>query len=405
MWDTLWLDGRLATFNTAVGAPYGLIDHGAVATSGGKIAWVGPVDDLPGAPETCAQKVQRLDGALMTPGLIDCHTHLVFGGNRAKEFEARLLGKSYEEIAREGGGILSTVRATRNASEDDLLVTALSRLDAFIAEGVTTIEIKSGYGLDLDNELKMLRVIRRLESERQIRVRSTFLGAHALPSEFADRPDAYIDFVCNEILPAAHAEGLVDAVDGFCENIGFSPAQIERVFQTATSLGLSVKLHAEQLSDQGGSGLAAKYNALSADHLEYLNEHDALAMAKAGTVAVLLPGAYYYLRETKCPPIDHLRKHNVPMAIATDCNPGTSPMTSLLLAMNMGCTFFHLTPEEVLTGATSNAARALGIEDKAGSISVGKNADFAIWNADAPAELAYNVGQNLLKQRIFAGTS
>lgn len=378
--------------------PYGLMDHAAVAVAGGKIVWIGAAD---AAPE--ATTVEDCAGALISPGLIDCHTHLVYGGNRAGEFEARLLGKSYEEIARTGGGILSTVKATRAASEDDLVEAALPRLDSLIAEGTTTIEIKSGYGLDLQTELKMLRAAKRLERARKINIKTTFLGAHAVPPEFENRADDYIDYLCNDMIPAVHAEGLADAVDGFCEGIGFSPAQIERVFKKAQELGLAIKLHAEQLSDLGGAKLAASYGALSADHLERLNPDHAPVMARMGTVAVLLPGAFYFLRETKLPPIDALRAAGVTMAVATDCNPGSSPMMSLLLAMNMACTFFRLTPEEALAGVTRNAAKALGAGPICGTIELGKAADLAIWDVKHPSELAYYVGRNALKKRIFAG--
>lgn len=397
MWDRLFTNVRLATMAGA--EPYGLIEDGALGVKDGRIAFAGAAADLP--KDVKAKETTDLGGALVTPGLIDCHTHLVYAGDRAAEFEARLLGKSYEEIAKAGGGIISTVRATRAASEDELIEQALPRLDALIAEGATTVEIKSGYGLSVEHELKMLRAARRLGELRPVRVVTTLLAAHALPPEFAGRPDEYISHVCDEIMPAAHADGLADAVDGFCENVGFDPAQIERVFQKAKELGLRVKLHAEQLSDQGGAKLAAGFGALSADHLEYLNNDDVSALAKAGTVAVLLPGAFYYLRETKLPPIDALRAAGVPMAIATDCNPGTSPMTSLLLAMNMSCTLFRLTPEEALAGATRNAARALGLAD-CGTLEPGKRADFCVWRADHPAALAYGIGTNSLQARHYA---
>ncbi len=398
MWDHLFTNAALATM--AGDAPYGLIENGALAIKDGVIAYAGPVAGLPENPP--AKETRNLKGALVTPGLIDCHTHLIYAGDRAAEFEARLLGKSYEEIAKAGGGILSTVRATRAASEDELVEAALPRLDALIAEGVTTIEIKSGYGLTLRDELKMLRAARRLGALHPVRIRTTLLAAHALPPEFKGRADDYITYVCDEIMPAAHAEGLADAVDGFCEGVGFSPAQIERVFQKAAGLGLKIKLHAEQLSDLGGAALAARYGALSADHLEYLNDRDIPAFAKAGTVAVLLPGAFYYLRETRLPPIAALRAAGVPMAVATDCNPGTSPMNSLLLAMNMGCTLFRLTPEEALAGATRNAAKALGLSG-AGTLETGKRADFCLWGARHPAELAYGIGVNSLEKRFFSG--
>jgi len=338
----------------------------------------------------------------VTPGLIDCHTHIVHGGDRAREFEMRLEGASYEEVARAGGGIVSTVRATRAASEEALLASALPRIDALIAEGGTGIEVKSGYGLDVETELAMLRAARRIAQVRPVRVRTSFLGAHALPPEFADRHDAYIYEVCLPALEAAHAEGLADAVDGFCEGIAFTPDQIARVFDRARALGLPVKLHAEQLSNLGGARLAARYRAVSADHLEYANAGDAAAMAEAGTVAVILPGAFYTLRETQLPPIAAFRKAGVPMALATDCNPGSSPMTSLLLTMNMGATLFRMTPEECLMGTTAYAATALGLTD-AGTIRAGLRADLAVWDVATPAELAYRIGFNPLWKRIFGG--
>ena len=380
--------------------PYGLIEDGALAIVGNKIAWVGKEDELPDLYKTFSK--QDLGGQLITPGLIDCHTHVVFGGNRANEFEMRLEGASYEEVARAGGGIVSTVTATRTASEDELLEDALKRVDALIAEGVTTLEVKSGYGLDVETEVKMLRVARRIEKERSISVKTSFLGAHAVPKEHLDGPDAYIEDVCIPALEAAHSEWLVDAVDGFCEGIAFSPAQIEQVFEVARAMALPVKLHAEQLSNLGGAKLAAKYNALSADHLEYLDEEGVIAMAASSTVAVILPGAYYTLRETKAPPIDLFRKHSVPMAIATDCNPGSSPLASLLLTMNMGCTLFRMTPEEVLAGATRNAAQALGLPDR-GTLEVGMRADLCFWDIKHPAELSYRIGFNPLKERMFNG--
>lgn len=404
-WDTIWTNAQLATLIAGASTPYGLIENGALASKDGKITWVGAIKDLPGPADTLARTVVDLNWALVTPGLIDCHTHLVYGGNRAREFEERLHGKSYAEIARAGGGILSTVRATRDASEDTLVESALPRLDSLINEGVTTIEIKSGYGLDCDNELKMLRVARRLVEHRTINIKTTLLAAHALPSEYKGRADDYITLVCEEILPAAHAANLVDAVDGFCETIGFTTAQIERVFEKATALGLNVKLHAEQLSDQGGAKLAARYHALSADHLEYLAVGDVQALAEANTVAVMLPGAFYALQETKVPPIDAFRKAGVDMAVATDCNPGSSPLTSLLLAMNMAATQFRMTPEEALSGVTRNAATALGIGDETGTLAIGKTADLAIWSTEHPSELTYNIGFNPLKTRIFAGVA
>jgi len=390
-----------ATLATMDGSPaYGLVEQGAVAIRDGRIAWAGLKSDLPG--EYKLDESLDLQGRLVTPALIDCHTHVVHGGNRAREFEMRLEGASYEEVARAGGGIVSTVAATRAASQQQLLADALTRVDAMIAEGVATIEIKSGYGLDIDNELKMLRAARAVAEKRPVRIQTSFLGAHAVPPEYKGRPDAYIDEVCIPALEAAHAEDLVDAVDGFCEGIAFTPGQIARVFDKARALGIPVKLHAEQLSNLGGAKLAAEYDALSADHLEYATAEDAAAMAKAGSVAVILPGAFYTLRETAAPPIDAFREAGVPMAVATDCNPGSSPMSSLLLSMNMACTLFRMTPEEALAGVTRNAARALGLEDT-GQIKPGLRADLAVWDVEHPAELAYRIGFNPLWKRIFGG--
>lgn len=400
MKDTVFIQATLATMMPDH-SPYGLIPDGAIAVSDGRIAWLGPLAKLPNIYK--GYSVEKLSGRLITPALIDCHTHIVHAGDRAGEFEMRLNGASYEEISRAGGGIVSTVRHTREASETSLLASALPRIDSLISEGVTTLEIKSGYGLDIENELKMLRVARHIAQVRPVRIHTTYLAAHALPAEYKDNPNAYIDKVCIPGLKAAHAEGPVDAVDGFCETIGFSPVQIERVFKTAKSLGIPVKLHAEQLSNLGGALLAGEYNALSADHLEYLDDAGVRAMAKSDTVAVMLPGAFYALRETQAPPIDTFRKAGVPMAVATDCNPGSSPMSSLLLAMNMACTLFRLTPEEALAGTTRNAARALGLND-CGELSVGLRADLAIWNAAHPNELSYRMGFNPLHKRIFGGT-
>ena len=380
--------------------PYGLIEDAAIVLAGGKIAWIGAQADLPS--DYAALPVRDMGGRLITPALIDCHTHVIHGGNRAAEFQMRLQGASYEEVARAGGGIVSTVTATRKASEDDLVAAALPYVDAMISEGVAVIEIKSGYGLEQDTELRMLRAARRIGQLRPVLVRTSYLAAHAVPAEYKGRADAYIDQVCIPALHAAHAQGLVDAVDGFCEGIAFSPAQIERLFEVAQSLGLPVKLHAEQLSNLGGAALAARYGAMSADHLEYLDEAGAVAMAAAGTVAVILPGAFYTLRETRMPPIDLLRRHGVPMAVATDLNPGSSPMTSLLLAMNMACTLFRMTPAEALEGATTHAARALGLIDR-GTLASGQIADLAVWNCGHPAELAYRIGFNPLSQRIIGG--
>lgn len=371
-----------------------------IAIEGQNIAWAGRLQDLPADFQSFA-KID-MGGRLVTPGLIDCHTHVIFGGNRAIEFEMRLRGASYEEIARSGGGIVSTVTATRAADLGALVGTALPRIDALIAEGVTLIEIKSGYGLNRETELNMLRAAREIARVRPIRVYTSFLGAHAIPTEFAGNADAYIDDVCIPTLRAAHAEGLVDAVDGFCEGIAFSPAQIERLYVAAQELGLPMKLHAEQLTNSGGVQLAARYGALSVDHLEYANDTDAEAMAQAGSVAVILPGAFYTLRESQVPPIDAFRAHNIPMALATDCNPGSSPMASILLAMNMGCTLFGMTPTEALAGTTVHAAKALGANDT-GQIRAGLRADLAIWDVDHPAELSYRIGFNSLHVRIFGG--
>ncbi|MFZ6863836.1 imidazolonepropionase [Undibacterium sp. Ji67W] len=396
-WDSLWKNLHLATMTDG----YGEIRDAAIAVSNGKIAWLGAAADLP--KDCSANVIHDGAGCWLTPGLIDCHTHLVYAGNRSNEFEARLNGVAYEEIARQGGGIVSTVNATRAASEDDLFQACLPRLKNLLSEGVTTLEIKSGYGLDLETEARILRVARRIGREFPVRVNTTFLGAHAVPPEYTGRSDDYISLVCDVMLPALHAEGLVDAVDVFCEKIGFTPAQTERVFQAAQSLGLPVKLHAEQLSDQGGAGLTARYQGLSADHLEYLSDEGIAAMAEHGTVAVLLPGAFYFLRETKYPPLAALRAAGVPIALATDCNPGTSPMTSLLLTMNMACTIFRMTPLEALQGITCNAARALGLSAEIGTLEVGKAADFVIWNIDRPADLAYFIGGNPAQMKIVSG--
>ena len=382
--------------------PYGLIGDAAIALGGGRIAWVGPATDLPATHAALPR--HDLGGRLVTPALIDCHTHVIHGGNRASEFEMRLNGASYEEVARAGGGILSTVTATRRASVEDLVTAALPFVDAMIAEGVAVIEIKSGYGLEAEAELRMLRAARLIGTRRPVLVKTSYLGAHAVPPDYKGRADAYMDEVCIPTLHRAHAEGLVDAVDGFCEGIAFSPAQIERLFLAARSLNLPVKLHAEQLSNLGGAALAARFGALSADHLEYLDADGVAAMAAAGTVAVILPGAFYTLRETRMPPVDLLRAKGVPMAVATDMNPGSSPMTSLLLAMNMACTLFRMTPEEALAGTTRHAATALGLLDR-GRLASGMVADLAIWNAAHPAELAYRIGFNPLYRRIIGGAS
>lgn len=394
---TLWQHCHAATL--AEGR-YSIIEDAAIVTCAGLIEWIGPRAEL--QPFEVDRTVD-LSGAWVTPGLIDCHTHAVFGGNRSGEFEQRLQGVSYADIAAQGGGIASTVRATRAASEDELFASARQRIQALMRDGVTTIEVKSGYGLDLANERKMLRVARRLADELPLAVRATCLAAHALPPEYAGRSDDYIAHICDEMLPALAAEGLVDAVDAFCEHLAFSPAQVEKVFIKAHALGLPVKLHAEQLSSLHGSSLAARYQALSADHLEFMTEEDAIAMAKAGTVAVLLPGAFYFLRETQLPPMDALRRHGVKIALASDLNPGTSPGLSLRLMLNMGCTLFRMTPEEALAGVTLHAATALGLGDSHGSLEVGKVADFVAWQISRPADLAYWLGGDLPKRVVRKG--
>lgn len=393
----LWFNCHAATL---AGDTYSTIENAAIVTASGLIKWMGPYADVP-----AGEYAQRhdLQGAWVTPGLIDCHTHAIFGGNRSAEFEQRLQGVSYADIAAAGGGIASTVRATRAASEDELLASATQRVRALLRDGVTTLEIKSGYGLDLPNERKMLRVARRLGETLPVTVRNTCLAAHALPPEFAGRSDDYIEHVCTEMLPALAREELVDAVDAFCEHLAFSPAQVERVFIAAQRLGLPVKLHAEQLSALAGSSLAARYQALSADHLEFMTADDAKAMAAAGTVAVLLPGAFYFLRESQLPPVQLLREHGVAMAIASDLNPGTSPALSLRLMLNMACTLFRLTPEEALAGVTLNAAKALGLGRTHGSLEVGKMADFVAWQIARPAELSYWLGGELNKRVIRHG--
>ena len=402
MWDSLWINARLATM-VAGSTPYGAIENGALGIKDGTLVYCGSAADLPDAPGKLARDVHDAEGRWITPGLVDCHTHAVYGGDRAAEFEMRLEGATYEELLKSGGGIISTVRATREANLETLVAAALPRIDSLIAEGVTTIEIKSGYGLDIAAETTMLRAARQIGEQRPVNVANTFLGAHALPPEFEGRADAYIDLVCQEAMPAVAAEGLADAVDGFCEHIAFDAAQIERVFQKARELGLPVKLHAEQLSDMGGAALAARYNALSCDHLEFLSEDGASAMAQAGSVAVMLPGAFYFLRDTNVPPIDLLRRAGVPMAVSTDCNPGSSPATSLLLMMNMAATLFCMTPEEALAGTTHEAARALGMANQRGTLEVGKAADLAVWDIERPAELSYRIGFNPLHCAVHAG--
>lgn len=399
--DTLWTDARLATMvGVGAGAEANAIEGAMIAAVEGRIVFAGPIAD---APTFDADRTVNCDGRWITPGLIDCHTHLVHGGNRSAEFELRLTGASYEDIARAGGGIVSTMQATRAADEGELVRTALPRLDALIAEGLTTVEIKSGYGLTHVDEIKMLRAARKLGSERPVRIATTFLGAHALPPEFSNDPDAYITAVCEQMIPAVAGAGLADAVDAFCEGIGFSIAQTRRVFEASAANGLRVKLHAEQLSNLHGAALAAEFGALSADHLEYLDQEGIGAMAAAGTVATLLPGAYYFVRETRKPPVAGLRGAGVPIALATDCNPGTSPLTSLLLVMNMAATLFEMTVDECLAGVTRNAALALGLGSEIGTLEVGKSCDLAIWDIERPAELVYRMGFNPLYARIWRG--
>ncbi len=398
--DRLWRNARLATMAAGRAEPYGAIDNGVVAARDGRIVFAGAQAD---APRFDTSETVDCGGRWITPGLIDCHTHLVYGGDRAHEFELRLQGASYEEIARAGGGILSTVTATRAASEAALFASADRRLSALIAEGVTTVEIKSGYGLEIAAETKCLRVARRLGRERPVGVRTTFLGAHAIPPEFKGRSGDYVDLVAGPMLDAVATDGLADAVDVFCEGIAFSPEETARIFAAAKARGLAVKIHAEQLSNLGGAKLAAEMEALSADHLEYLDEAGVVAMAKAGTVAVILPGAFYFLRETQKPPIELLRTHGVPIALATDANPGSSPLTSPLLVLNMACTLFRLTPEEALAGLTRHAAQALGLQDEIGTLEAGKACDLAIWDIERPAELAYRIGFNPLHARIWNG--
>ncbi|MBC7986053.1 MAG: imidazolonepropionase [Sphingomonadaceae bacterium] len=394
--NRLWRNARLMTL---VGEGLGIVEDGAIACREGRITYAGPAADA----QRDADEVIDCEGRWISPGLIDCHTHLVHGGDRAGEFEQRLVGASYEEIARAGGGIVSTMNATRAASEEALIASALPRLDALIAEGVTTVEIKSGYGLSLEHESKQLRAARALGERRDVSVTTTLLGAHALPPEFAGDPDGYVDHVCETMIPAVAAEGLADAVDAFCEGIGFTPQQVGRVFAVARAHGLPVKLHAEQLSNLHGAALAARCGALSADHLEYIDEAGVAAMAEAGTVAVLLPGAFYFTRETRLPPIDALRAARVPIALATDCNPGTSPLTSLLLVMNMAATLFRMTVDECIAGVTREAARALGMAERIGTLEAGKRCDLAIWDIGQPAELVYRIGFNPLHARVWRG--
>ncbi len=398
--DRIWRDVRLATM--APGLPgLGAIERGLLACSDGRIIYAGAAQDAPAGLD--APEIVSGEGRWITPGLVDCHTHLVYGGDRAHEFELRLAGASYEEIARKGGGILSTVAATRIATRGDLVTAALPRLDALLAEGVTTVEIKSGYGLELEAEVRQLRAARDLARVRRVDVLTTFLGAHALPAEYREDREAYVDLVAGEMMREIAREGLADAVDGFCERIAFSPAEISRVFESARSEGLLVKLHADQLSNQHGAALAARFEALSADHLEYTDADGVLAMARAGTVAVLLPGAYYFLRERHLPPVDLFRRYRVPIAIATDLNPGSSPLTSILLAMNLAATQFRLTVDECLLGVTREGARALGRLHEVGTLEPGKRCDLAIWDIERPAELVYRIGFNPLHERVYEG--
>jgi len=398
-WDLTLTDVHLATMSDGA-APYGIIKNGAVAIRGGRIAWVGPAAEL---PATGSRETRSLNGQWLTPALIDCHTHLVFAGNRAEEFELRLQGVSYEEIARSGGGIMSTVNATRTASDDELQSATAKRLTALKREGVATVEIKSGYGLNAETELRMLKVIRALAAQSGLSLRSTFLGAHAVPVEYKGKSGEYIDLVCNEMLPAAHEAQLADAVDAFCESIAFSADEVARVFECAKSLGIPVKLHADQLSDGGGAALAAGFDALSADHLEFTSTAGVKSMAEAGTAAVLLPGAFLTLGETKLPPIAAMRESGVRMAIATDCNPGTSPICSLRAVMNLARSLFHITPEECLAGVTRNAAHALGLAQDRGTLEAGKRADIAVWDIGHPRELSYWMGLNEITELLIAG--
>lgn len=402
MWDHLWFNATLVTCNADCN-DYGLLSSAALAIKEDKIVWLGTMDQLPSSANSLAKNITDAQNQIITPGLIDCHTHLVYAGNRMKDFSLRLHGESYEAIAKQGGGIVSTVNATRKANVDELYTQSAKRLQAMLQQGVTTVEIKSGYGLDAENEFKQLQVIKRLAENFPLTLYPTFLGAHALPTDFKNRADEYIDYVCRETLPKIAKQKLAKAVDAFCETIAFTPAQVERFFQAATQYDLAIKLHSEQLSNSSSASLAARYHALSADHLEHASEECLAAMAKANTVAVILPGAYYFLRETKKPPIDLMRQLNISMAIATDCNPGTSPTTSLTLMMNMACVFWQLTPEEALRGTTINAAKALGMAETHGSIEVGKQADFVIWDMQHPDELSYSIAGQWQKTVVKNG--
>lgn len=399
--DRIWINANLATFDSGVEQPYGALLNQAIGVRDGRIVAIAPMERF--SSDVVSADVIDARGNWMTPGLVDAHSHLVFAGSRAREFELRLEGASYEEIARNGGGIISTVRATRAASVEELVELSEPRLQALMKEGGTSVEIKSGYGLSLEDELKMLRAARILGERNPVRVSTSLLAAHALPPEFADDADGYIDLVCDEIIPTAAEERLADAVDVFCETIAFSPAQCERVFRAAQAHGLGIRAHVEQLSNLHGAALAARYGAWSVDHLEWLDEAGIEAMAESGTVATLLPGAFYFLRDTKVPPIELLRKHRVPMAVATDLNPGSSPLASIRLALNMACTLFRLTPEEALAGATRNGAKALGLADRVGQLRLGMQADMVLWDIEQPAELAYQFGVNPIRQRILSG--
>jgi imidazolonepropionase len=399
-WDVIWTNAVIATMTPGVG--YGLLENAALAIKDGKIAWIGSMSDLHARPETLALAVKDIQGKCITPGFVDCHTHLVYAGNRCHEYAMRLTGASYEAIAKAGGGIRSTVLATRAASEEELLEQSLKRAHALMQSGVTTIEIKSGYGLDLETELKILRVAKKIAEILPLHVVTTFLGAHTVPLEYQGKVDAYIDLVCDQMIPVIARERLADNIDVFCETIGFTLSQTEKVFKTAKKYGLGIKCHAEQLSDSGSARLAASYQALSVDHLEHLSEEGVRALAESDTVAVLLPGAFYFLKETQKPPVALLREYKVPMAISSDCNPGTSPVTSLLLILNMACTLFGLTPEEALLGVTRHAAKALGLEKTHGSLEIGKVADIAVWDVKHPEELVYYLGINLLHERMVS---
>ncbi|MGD2120770.1 MAG: imidazolonepropionase [Gemmatimonadota bacterium] len=403
VWDHLWIGCHLAMAGGSPSGPFGEIQNGAIACQGGRISWVGPASDLPGMPDGLSREVHELGGLWVTPGFVDCHTHLVFAGDRSGEFEARLRGATYEEIARAGGGIRTTMAATREASEEELFQAALRRVGVLAAEGITTLEVKSGYGMETETELRMLRVARKLGEAMPLDVQTSFLGAHVLPPEFEGRRDGYLDLLCEEMIPAAMSEGLADAVDAFCDEIAFSPEECERVLRKGREVGLARRLHADQLSDQGGAALAARVGARSADHLERVSPAGVEAMASAGTVAVLLPGAFYFLRDDQPPPVAALRDAGVPMAVATDLNPGSSPVNSILLAMNLGCVLFGLTPGEALKGVTLNAARALGLQADRGSLQEGKMADLAFWEVGHPRELSYWVGRNPCKGVVKDG--